>query len=605
MGENVIATARETWRKVLGLLTPHERRRGVIVCALMVANAMIATIGVASVLPVLAVLGNPGMIETNPALRWAYETFGFPSTNRFLLVLGAASVLIVVMGAVVQSVTEYAIVRYGEMRRHSLSTRLLHQYLQQPYHFFLGRNSAELSQKIFSEVEVVVDSVLIPALRVPANAIVAATLVALLVIVDFQVAFGVALAVGGAFAAMYLVISRLLARLGEERVRTNRARFVTAAEAFGGIKDIKLLGREAVYLSRFQEPSFRFSAAQALARALALLPRYMIEAIGFGGVLAMAVVLMGTGQDLGHVLPMLGLYAFAGYRLLPAAQHIYHSVTALRFGLSSVDDLYEDLRRLETAPAPQVTQRMSLRESMRWVDVTFRYPDQLNPALEGVTLEIPAGTTAAFVGETGSGKTTAVDLILGLLRPTGGSIYVDGTLLDGDHVRFWQNSIGHVPQHVYLADDTVIANIAFGVPEDEVCLAAVEQAARLAGLHNFIVRQLPKGYRTTIGERGVRLSGGQRQRLGIARALYTDPEVLVLDEATSALDTSTEREVMTAVYDLEGRKTVIMVAHRLSTVRHAARIFLLEEGRLVDQGSFAELARRSPRFREMAAGVPQ
>ncbi|MDX1429795.1 MAG: ATP-binding cassette domain-containing protein, partial [Rhodothermales bacterium] len=304
-------------------------------------------------------------------------------------------------------------------------------------------------------------------------------------------------------------------------------------------------------------------------------------------------------------LPIIGLYAFAGIRLFPATQTIYQNIARMRVGKPALDALYEDLNQ-----QPQEAARIA--ESVRHLDqtpllenalelrnISFRYPDSEWTAINGLSLRIDARTTVAFVGRTGSGKTTLSDIVLGLLHPVEGQVIVDGKEIGPENLRHWQSRIGYVPQDIFLSDDTVRNNIAFGLPDGEIDQEAVERAARLAELHDFVVSALPKGYDTMVGERGIRLSGGQRQRIGIARALFGDPDLLVLDEATSALDNMTERAVMDAVHNLARKKTIIMVAHRLSTVRDCDVIFLIEGGQLKAKGRYEELVEMSDQFRSM------
>lgn len=336
----------------------------------------------------------------------------------------------------------------------------------------------------------------------------------------------------------------------------------------------------------------------------------MLKAVALGGILFFVLFLLLThGGDLNAVLPVLGLYAFTSIRLFPALQQVYSGMTGLRFSRPMLDKLHADLLK-NPAPAPEeiladpaAVAPLGLREALEFDDVRYAYPKAERTALAGLSLTIPARTTVGIVGGTGAGKTTAVDLLLGLLEPQGGAIRVDGVALDAGNRRAWQNSIGYVPQQIYLTDDTVSANIAFGLQGAEIDQAAVERAARIAELHDFVTRDLPQGYETQVGERGVRLSGGQRQRIGIARALYHDPDILVLDEATSALDNVTEKVVMDAVHNLGHAKTIVLIAHRLSTVRDCDTIFMLEQGRLVAQGSYDDLLETSQKFRAMVAGA--
>ena len=591
-----------TLGKILALLSPRERKTGAVVLSMMLALALLETAGVASVMPFLAVLGNPELVETQPALAWLYERGGFESVDRFLFALGIGAFAMVVGSALFRILTTYAINRWTQMRRYSIGERLLATYLRQPYEFFLNRNSADLSKSILSEVDELVDKVFRPLMNAAAYSLVAVVLVGFLVWLNPFLAILLALVVGGAYGAIYLGVRGVLGRMGADRVDANQERFTAASEAFGGIKDLKVLGREDAYLQRFRGPASRFARYQSLSLTLSTAPKYLIEAVGFGGVLLLALALLGSSGELGSVLPVLGVYTFGGYRLLPSAQQIFQGLSSLRFGLPAVDDVWRELRLGENAGASSESKQTpcSLTGSIRFEEVTFAYRGAVRPALTGVELEIPAGTSVALVGETGAGKTTAVDLLLGLLFPNIGRIMVGGAPLTEQNLRAWQSSIGYVPQTIYLADSTVAENIAFGVPPEEIDREAVHRAARLAAIHEFVENDLPKGYDTEIGERGIRLSGGQRQRLGIARALYHDPSVLVLDEATSALDSATENEIMGAVERLAGAKTVVMIAHRLSTVRGCDRIIHLERGEVVGIGTFTDLEEKSAGFRAIS-----
>ena len=591
-----------TYQKALALLTPHEKRRGALVLVLVIFMALLETAGVASILPFLAVLGNPQVVETNPVLTYLYATLGFQDVQRFLLALGIAAFGMVIIAAGFRVLTAYAMNRFISMRRHGLSERLLETYLRQPYAFFLNRHSGDLAKSILSEVDQVVGLVLGPAFHVIAASVVALALILMLVIIDPWLALGVGAVIGGMYLAVYLVVQGLLGRIGEDRTAANRERFTAAGEALGGIKDIKLLGREYAYLSRFRPPSIRFARHVATSTTLAEVPKYLIEAIGVGGILGLALVLMVTTDGVGTVLPMLGLYAFAGYKLIPAAQRIYEGFARLRYGASAVDGVYQDLRHRTTlaeihqAGLPAWTPKREIALD----GLSYCYPNAAKPALTDINLTIPVGSAVGIVGGTGAGKTTLVDIILGLLRPTEGTMYIDGEPVTATNLRTWQNALGYVPQHIFLTDTSIAENIALGVPNAKINREAVERSARIAQIHEFIVNELPQGYDTLVGERGVRLSGGQRQRIGIARALYHDADVIVFDEATSALDNLTESEVMAAIDALPGDKTVLMIAHRLSTVRRCDRIVVLDQGQMVGCDTWDALMAGNPAFQRIA-----
>lgn len=597
-----------TLGKILALLTPRERKTGLLVLGMMLVLAFLETAGVASVMPFLAVLGNQEMVETNPGLAWAYEAGGFESTDAFLLVLGAGAFLLVLISAGFRILTTYAINRWVQMREYSIGARLLQTYLRQPYEFFLDRNSADLSKSILSEVKELTDTVLRPGMYLLAYGAVAVVLIGFLIWVDPVIAIIVAVAVCGAYGLIYLGVRGVLRRMGGDRLKANEGRFTAASEAFGGIKDLKVLGREEAYLKRFRAPAARYARYQSLSKTLSTVPKYLIEAIGFGGVLLLALVLMAGDGDLGAVLPILGLYTLAGYRLLPAAQHMYAGVSQLRFAGPAVAAVYGDLSTM----APAVERRPSSGrrpakgpgseggEGLRFANVTFYYPRASAPAISNIDLTIRWGGSVGFVGRTGAGKTTLIDLILGLLTPSDGTLLVDGTALSGDTVTRWQQHVGYVPQTVYLADASISENIAFGLEPDEIDHDRVVKVAKAAQIDEFITESLSRGYQSEVGERGVRLSGGQRQRIGIARALYHNPSILVLDEATSALDTETERAIMRSVEKLRGEKTIIMIAHRLSTVEQCDEIVVLDSGCLVGRGTYNELMDSNLFFQRLA-----
>lgn len=580
----------DTARKLFALLTPRERRNLLLLFVAVLIMAVLEVVSVAAILPFLSVAADPASIQENAYLLWAYETLGFDSVNQFLVFLGLGAFVALVVSNAFISFTTWLKYRYVFMRQHTLSKRLLERYLRQPYEFFLQRNSADLSKNVLSEVQEVTRELMLPAIMGLAKGMVALFIIGFLIVMDPLLAVLVTVTLGGAYGLIYVLVRKRLSRTGRERVQANQDRYTAASEAFGGIKDIKLMGKEEAFLDQYDRPSKLYAKRYAAMKAIAYVPRYALEAVAFGGIILIAVYLIGTQGNFQQIIPMLGLYAFAGYRLMPALQQLFKAVAQSKFNSNALDVLYRDLVDSEEragvpsrnghAKPVRLTDRLELR------DVTFSYAGAEQPALKDISLEIEANTTVGIVGTTGSGKTTLVDVILGLLRPQEGELLVDGIPLDGHNLRAWQNDLGYVPQDIVLADTTVARNIAFGLSEKEIDMEAVEAAAQAAHIHDFITQELPHGYDTVVGERGMRLSGGQRQRIGIARALYHQPSVLVFDEATSALDHGTEAEVMEAIYKLHGTRTIIIIAHRLSTVKRTEQVIVFEKGMLVKAGHF-------------------
>jgi ABC-type multidrug transport system fused ATPase/permease subunit len=592
-----------TYRQLFALLDRAERRQVYGLLMLITLMALIDLVGVAAVLPFLAVAADPEVVRENAFLAALYSTIGVSTDRGFLLLLGGLVLAFILVGMVVKLTGQYRIIRFGHGRNHSFSQRRLARYLGQPYAWHLNHNSATLGAAILTECDRVVGYALLPALKVLAQSVSLLCLIGLLVVVSPGVALSAAFGIGGTYAVIFLFARARLARYGKRQVAANAARYQVAQEAFGGIKDVKLMGLESRYVGRYDTPTRSFVEVHAMSQIIAELPRFLLEAIAFGGlVLIILGLLILQEAKLADVLPTLGVFGFAVLKIFPSIQQIYHALTQMRFAAPILTKLHAEL--LEDAPLPTTAALagpLPLTRTLALEDLHFAYPAAGRAALEGLSLSIQANTTVGIVGGTGAGKTTAVDLILGLLIPDSGRILVDGVTLDHDNMRAWQNAIGYVPQQIFLTDDSVAANIAFGLPPEARDMAAVERAARLAELHDFVTRDLPQGYDTEVGERGVRLSGGQRQRIGIARALYHDPSVLILDEATSALDSLTERAVMDAVANLAHAKTIIMIAHRLTTVRACDTIFLMENGKLAAHGTFDELVEGSETFRKMAS----
>jgi ABC-type multidrug transport system fused ATPase/permease subunit len=595
----------ETYRKLLDLLSPRERRHFYVLLVMIVLMGIFQMLTVASILPLMFVLQHPPVVETNATLSRIYTGLGFTSHKGFMLALASGVFFLVIFGMVFKAVTAYATYRFSLMRSYTISSRMLAGYLSQPYTWFLGRHSAALGAAVLGDVQKVVSAALLPAMKFITGLATALALIALLLMVRPGVALVSAGVIGGVYALLYAGVRRRVNRMGKERHRHNEQRFRIVGEAFGGLKDVKLLGLESYFVERFRGPARRVAEVDAADQSLREVPRYVIEGVAFGGLVGFILYLLITGDgSFGSVIPILSLFAFTAIRLFPALQQVYSSLGQMRFASGTLDKLHQDFVAMAHGtpiqPPPEKRAALHLTERLALEDVHYAYPLAERPAVRGMSLAIPARSTVGIVGGTGAGKTTAVDIMLGLLVPDGGTLSVDGVPITPETMSAWQRSIGYVPQQIFLADDTVAANIAFGLAAADIDQAAVERAARIAELHDFVMRELPDGYATRVGERGVRLSGGQRQRIGIARALYHDPDVLILDEATSALDNLTERAVIDAVHNLGRAKTIVMIAHRLSTVRECDTIFMLEGGRVVAEGSYDDLIASNRQFRALA-----
>ena len=594
------------YKKLYSLLTTTERHKAALICVLLLLAAISETVGVASIMPFIAVLSNPEVINSNPYLSFAYQTLGFSTHQSFLLFLGASFLGVLIISLTIKVIGIWGQLRFSQMRCYAWSSRLFEGYLRQPYEWFLGRHSAHLANTVLGEVRQVVNGALFPAMNNIAQCFITILLLGLLIIVDPLLALAVGGVLGGTYAILSFTLAKYVNRIGKEQRIAQKQRHHVAQESLGGIKDIKVAGLESVMLNKFKSPAYLWATRQIESGVVSQIPQFVMQGFLFGGMLLVLLYLIATYGGFQEALPIVALYAFAGYRLMPALQGIYSNLSTMRFHEAMVDSLIADLTSVgwsETNMAEtsnNTDEAIGVKSSLELRNISYTYPNASEPTLQDISIHVPALSSIALVGSTGAGKTTLVDIVLGLLSPSSGTLLVDGQEVSSKQIRAWQQSIGYVPQQIFLADDTIAANIAFGIPHHKIDMEQVKSSAKAANLHSFIENQLTQGYETPIGERGARLSGGQQQRLGIARALYHNPDVLILDEATSALDNLTEQVVMDAVNNLGNQKTIILIAHRLSTVRNCDCIYVLEHGKLIEAGPYAELLESSPRFRALA-----
>ena len=596
-------------KKLLALLDTRDRATASAVLVSLIFVALFEVAGIASIMPFMAVVMNPEIIHTNRFLERAFQELGFQSDQTYLVALGLLVLGLLVFGNVVKAVSLWMTLRFHNGLYYKLARRLLARYMSLPYTFFLNRNTAEMSKNILGEVQTVVGGVLDPMTKAISSLLVCTAILTLLIVVDPLVALAIALVLGGCYVSVYTLARRKLQSIGRQQVEASAQKFKWAGEALSGIKDLKVLGREHTFLQRFSLHAAKHAHNNVTAGLISALPRFALEAVAFGGILLVVIYFVAQGEGIGQMVPLLALYAFAGYRLMPSLQELFIAFAKLRFSAAGLDVVHRDLtlgplqsEDPEQHLPPTSWAPLSFKQRLELRDVSFSYEGTFEPALRHLDLLVTPNTSIGLVGPTGCGKSTTVDLILGLITPSEGKMLVDEAQVTTENVRQWQQNVGYVPQTIYISDDTITRNIAFGVPDEEIDMAKVREAARLAKLAEFVENELPQRYDTAIGERGVRLSGGQRQRIGIARALYRDPPVLIMDEATSALDGVTEEHIMDAVRTLSGKKTIILIAHRLTTVRDCDVIYLLERGSIVSQGTFDELMRDSSWFRVSAGG---
>ena len=579
-------------KKILFLLSPSEKAQTAYLLFFSVIVAFLEMLGVVSIMPFIAVLANPKIIETNIILENFFKfskNIGFNNQEKFLFFLGIIFFLLLIISLFFKAINNYLQLRFIQECEYNISRRLIISYINQPYTWFINRNSADLGKSILSEVSNVVNGALAPMIELISKSMLVITLLILLFITNPQLAFIILILFVGLYGLIYVSTRNFIKKLGEDRVKSNQLRFKAVNESFGAFKEVKVFGLEEYFTNLFSAPARIYAKNTALSLIFGQLPRYAVEAIAFGGMFLIILFLMSKTGTFINSLPIIALYVFSAYRLMPAIQGIYLSLNKLRFVESSIDELFKDIQNSKLNDYQPSDEIISLSKEIKLRNIYFEYPNASRTTLKNIDLSISAFSTIGFIGPTGSGKTTIVDIILGLLDPQKGLLQIDGKTIKKNNLRSWQQSIGYVPQNIYLSDDTLEANIAFGRKDKDINKDLVEKVSKIANLHSFVINELSDKYQTVIGERGVRLSGGQRQRIGIARALYNEPKVLILDEATSSLDVNTEQAVMDAVNNLGKNLTIIIIAHRLNTIKKCDKIFLLENGELKKEGKFDQV----------------
>lgn len=576
-----------TFEKMWSLLTRRERNSAFVLLFLMIVGMGLEMLGIGLVIPAISLMTQSDVGARYPQLRPALEFLGNPDQAQ--LIVGG------MIGLVVVSVVKASFLAFFAWRQArfsfglqvQLSQRLFAVYLRQPYTFHLQRNSAELMRNAFSAVDIVVHVCIVSTLQLLTEILVLFGIFALLLMVEPFGAVVVVSVLGSAGVLFHRITRGRIARWGVARQHHEALRVQHLQQGLGGAKEIKLLGRENEFLDQYQLHSRQDARVAEYQSTLQALPRLMLELLGVVGLATLVLIMITHGREPASIVPTLALFAAAAFRLMPSVNRVLLAVQSLRYRLPYVDTLHGDLSIGTADDVPRASAWLPFRHQICLEEVAFSYPGTTLLALDRISITIRKGESVGFMGSSGAGKSTLADVILGLLTPSSGVVTVDGRNIEQD-LRAWQNQIGYVPQAIYLTDDSLRRNVAFGLPDGKIDDAAVRRAIKAAQLEGFI-RDLPDGLNTIVGERGVKLSGGQRQRIGIARALYHDPDVLMLDEATSALDTNTERDVMNDVMALKSDKTILIIAHRLTTVQRCDRLYRLEKGRIVQEGSPAEM----------------
>lgn len=583
----------------VSLLGRESRGRWLLLVVVAIVASGFELIGALLVFVLLGVVAEPDVDLELPLIGDFRDFLPGLDDQTLLLTLIAAMALFFFLRATVHVSKVYIENRVAENFGARLSTRLAHSYLKMPYAFHLQRSSSQLIRNSYQAVGELIKQIYIPMIKILAEStMVIAMLVLLFVIAPLATLLAIGV-LGSTSLIMAWVIQPKLKRLGRASHRLQKETLGVLQQSLHGIRDIKILGRESAFADQFGRGRMKLARAKYLRSMAAAVPRDVLELALLGFILSFFAIAVASDQGAEGMLSVLGLFAYAGVRIQPAMQAIVSGINNLKFASAPLQDIYDDLELFDTLPTYREDGKaLPLREAWTATAVSFQYDATDRPALRDINLTISPGETVGVCGPTGGGKTTLIDVLTGLLAPTEGRVTVDGIDLV-ERARSWHRSLGMVPQMIFLTDDTLRRNIALGVPSGEIDDDAVYEAVHLAQLDDFI-QELPHGLDTVVGERGVRVSGGQRQRVAIARALYQRPEVLIFDEGTSALDNRTEAELMSALERLRGDHTILLIAHRLSTVQDCDRIIYLEGGRISGLGTYEELLESNEGFRRLA-----
>ena len=592
-------------RQLFSLLSVRQVKQFYVLQILVVIMAFTELLGIASIAPFMALVGDISILEKSNFFAELYQMSGLTDPMDFLFYTGLLVLIALTVSTLVSMFTIWRLSIYGADVGVEIADRLYSYYMQEDWQFHASGSSAQLTKQVSTEAMRITSGIIQPLMQMNAKVVLAIIISVSVLIYDPIIAIVGLIIFVLAYFLLYSLVRKKLVSNGQKLSSVAIDRFRLMNEGFGGIKDVLLLNRSHDFIKRFEESGAIYARALGVNSAISQVPRYFMELIAFGIMIGLVLLLIKLHQgNLGTVLPVLAFYALAAFKLLPALQQIYSSVAEIKGNTAAFEAVKDDLRKSIDKQSIIVEKKVpihiKLNKEIVLDNISFSYPNKLKNAVSNVNITIPANSVVGLVGSSGSGKSTLIDLLLGLLTPQSGCFYVDGMRISPENKRAWQNTLGFVPQSIFLSEGSIAENIAFGVPYRNIDLEQVNKALVLASLTE-LVAQLPDGVDTHVGERGVQLSGGQRQRLGIARALYHEANILIFDEATSALDGITEKVIMDAIHDFNGQKTIIMIAHRLKTVQKCDIIYLMEQGKIVDQGTYNELLEKNIQFKEMVA----
>lgn len=585
-------------RNIFKLLSQQQRSKMLLLQVFFVFSAIIQVVGVASIAPFIGIISNPTSIHTNKLLKFLYDLLPVTSDQQFIIGFAILSVTMIFLSNAVSALTLWALLKFSISIGSDLQFKLFSSFLNRDYLFHKNTNYTQLIATIGQETPRFVYMVLLPYLQLCSNGFIAIIILGGLVFLDPVIALASASIIGGSYVITYWLIKKSLIKHGKRLTEKAEVMQSLLSESFIGIKDIKLNALENKYTEIYKQTNFSGLNSSAYLALAGDLPRFAVETISFAAILIFAIVLLLAKGNDGSVVAILSIYALAGYKLLPTMQQIYKSIAQMSANGGVTAELAAQLNKYVLPPAKNLAEPLKHIGQVKLHEIFYKYPSSKEPVLNGINVEFHQGQLNTIAGPSGSGKSTLADIMLGLLHPMSGSIYVDDILLTEQTINNYQHSIGYVPQHIFILDDTVIANVAFGIDKDKINIEHVKRALQQANAMEF-VEKLPLKLETSLGQDGKSLSGGQRQRIGIARALYRNNKILILDEPTSALDIESEFELMSLLDRLKKDVLTVVISHRPAAIKLSDKICIIEDGKMLAQGSYAELMKTNKHFQEL------
>jgi len=589
-------------KKILGLLTYSEKKNFYYLVILVLIAAFLDVLGIGFIFPFVSIVLDTSYINKNDIINYIYNLsrdFGINSETQFVFFLGFCNIFFLIISIGFRGLVNYLLIEFALLKEYSIGKRLAEGYLHQPYNWFLNQNSSNLGKNILSEVEKIITLVFLPFVNLIGQFVLSIVIFLFIFFINPKLSILTILILGGSYLIIFLSMKNFVKKIGIKRLEANNARYKILSIAFGSYKEVKIMGLENKFTNFFSKPAKTYAETQTLSKLIAHIPRYFFETITFGGMLLLILILFYQGENILETIPLVALYLFAAYRLMPALQNIYASISLIRFSEPALNLLYSSLNNLKINDQKN-TQSSSIifKRYIILEDVSFKYSSSSKLTLKNINLKIKAFSRVGIVGYSGSGKSTLLDIITGLQDPTHGYLKVDEKIISNDNKKKWLKKLGYVPQNIYLTDGSIAENIAYGEKESEIDYKKIVKICKIIDFNDFVINNLAKGYNTIVGERGARLSGGQVQRIGIARALYFEPEIVIFDESTSALDHYSEDLIINNIRKLLN-KTVIIVTHRLATLKNCDIIFMMKNGKIVSKGKYNELLTNNKSFFKM------